>query len=64
MPLPIDLCYYCGKVIPEGRYVCNECEKTYFEPVDCVNYAETNQCNIMGCDCIGCNCKMYEKGRF
>lgn len=51
--LPISFCYFCGKVITEDRFVCDECEHGRPEPsYDCVHFYDY-LCDISGEECPG-----------
>lgn len=58
MSLPINICSECGKVIPEGRHICLECEKEHEKINDCF-YNTNDICRVFGTECIHRHCGLY-----
>ena len=54
-------CHYCGKPIPDGRYICWACEYKYsgLHP-NCVYY-HNEYCLIKSENCTPLPCKWFKK---
>lgn len=57
-----NMCYYCGKIIPEGRMICWACQYKYsgIKP-ECKWFHGSGYCLLKLEDCTPLPCKWYEK---
>lgn len=58
----VDTCCCCGKIVPEGRYVCYICEKTHYKNTHECKYYENDKCALTSnvCSEYGCGFKTVD----